>query len=136
MPDRVETAAKPLILVVDDEVDPRIFLFELLESEGYSVATCEGAFDAEAFIARQKPAVVITDVRMPNVDGLHLLSRIRVASPTTRVILYSAFADWGMFFDTLDRGGVDLIPKGASNAEILRVVRRAIAEIPPSKEGS
>ncbi len=120
-------AKKPLILVVDDEIDPRIFLFELLESEGFNVATCEGAFDAQEFIAREKPALVITDFRMPQVDGLQLLSKIRIASPQTRVILYSAFADWKMFFEALDRGGVDVIPKGASNAEILRVVKRALA---------
>ncbi|MBI2930338.1 MAG: response regulator [Planctomycetes bacterium] len=121
---------KPLILIVDDEADPRVFLYELLDSEGYRVATCENGFEALGFVSRNKPALVIADMRMPSIDGLELLSKVKYMAPGTRVIIYTAYGNWPMFLEVLEKGGADLIPKGASNAEILHVVRRVLEEVP------
>jgi DNA-binding NtrC family response regulator len=118
--------AKSFILVVDDEEDPRSALYELLASEGYRVATCENAFEALKTVARERPALVITDLRMPIIDGMELLSKIKYASPATRVIVYTAYGDLSKFMETLDRGGYDLVPKGASNTQILSVVRHCL----------
>lgn len=125
----METArqtAKSFILVVDDEEDPRSALYELLASEGYRVATCENAFEALKTVAKEKPDLVITDLRMPVIDGMELLSKIKYASPATRVILYTAYGGWDNFMEALDRGGFDLVPKGASNHQILSVVRHSL----------
>jgi DNA-binding NtrC family response regulator len=120
-----------LVLVVDDEDDPRLFLYSLLESDGYQVATCADGYEALDFVARQHPALAIADVRMPEMEGMELLCKIKHMSPATQVILYSAYGDWPMFLEALENGGADLIPKGASNDEILRVVRRVLAEVTP-----
>lgn len=122
---------KPLILIVDDELDPRLFLYSLLDSEGYDVATCDGPYDALWYVSHHKPNIVIADVRMPSIDGLELLSKIREMAPQTRVILYSAYSTPKLVLETLERGGVDLVSKGVSNEEILRVVRRALEEVTP-----
>ncbi len=121
-------ALQPFILVVDDEEDPRSALYELLASEGFRVATCENAFEALKTVAKEKPALVITDLRMPIIDGMELLSKIKYASPATRVIVYTAYGDWSRFMETLDRGGYDLLAKGASNAQILSVVRHCLED--------
>jgi two-component system response regulator GlrR len=118
---------KPLILVVDDESDPRVFLFDLLESEGYRVATCEDGFEAMKVVARMKPALVISDVRMPGMDGLELLDEIGRTSPATRVILLTAYGTSEMYKDALRRGGFTLLNKPCSNQDLLEAVRRARA---------
>jgi len=121
------TDEKPLILVVDDEGDPRVFLFELLESEGYRVATCPDGFEAMKMVARLRPALVISDVRMPGMDGLELLDEIRRTSPETRVILLTAYGTNEMFKEALRRGGSTLLNKPCSNRDLLEAVKRANA---------
>src|SRR5437667_10742755 len=121
---------KPLILVVDDEGDARTFLTSLLANEGYEVAACSNGHEALAAVEKLHPDLVVSDERMPEMEGTELLGRIRAMSPATRVVLYSAYADWPMFMETLDKGGADVIPKGASNREILRIVRGVLEEVP------
>lgn len=119
-------STKALVLVVDDEMDARIFLYSLLDSEGYHVATCASAFEALRTVIRRRPEVVIADVRMPEIEGVELLVKIRKVSPETRVILYSAYGDWPMYFETLEKGGDDLLLKPSTGEEILRTVRRVL----------
>lgn len=116
----------PLLLVVDDEDDARIFLSSLLLSEGYRVASFQDGLEALRYLARARPDLVITDVRMPGLDGLELLEKIREAAPGTPVLAWSAYADWRLLRDTLVRGGVELLSKPASNEAILRAVERLV----------
>jgi len=123
--------SRPAILVVDDEVDARSFLFSLLDSEGFPVTTCEGWNDALRYVAQHKPAVVVSDVRMPDMDGMELLSKIKHLSPGTLVILVSAYADDAMYWETLERGGENLLTKPFRNEELLRAVQEALKEVEP-----
>jgi len=111
-----------MILVVDDEDDARIFLSSILSSAGYRVATCTDGFEALRSLARIQPNLVITDARMPGLEGLELLSKIKFAAPRTPVILWSAYADWAMFDDAMERGGADVLAKPSSNDDLLRAV--------------
>lgn len=120
---------KPLILVVDDELDARLFLYSLLESDGYLVATSSNADEALKYVARNHPDLVLTDVRMPDVEGLELLSEIKRLSPQTRVVLLSAYADWPMYSEAVEKGGDDLLLKPSKNEEILRTVHRVLEEV-------
>jgi DNA-binding NtrC family response regulator len=63
---------------------------------------------------------------MPEMDGLELLQRIREISPSTRVVLTSACADWPVYEAVLQRGGVDLVPKPFNPMALLRAVERAL----------
>ncbi|MBI3098748.1 MAG: response regulator [Planctomycetes bacterium] len=119
---------KPLILVVDDELDARLFLFSLLESDGFLVATSSSADEALKYVARNHPDLVLSDVRMPDVEGLELLSEIKRLSPRTRVVLLSAYADWPMYSEAVEKGGDDLLLKPSKNEEILRTVHRVLEE--------
>lgn len=89
---RPGVAPAPLILVVDDE-DPLLGLFTLvLEEKGYSVVTARNGHDALALAEEVQPALIISDVMMPNMDGNGLCQRLR-DHPRTRhipVILMSA----------------------------------------------
>jgi len=120
---------KPFILVVDDESDALTFLFDLLHNEGYMVLAIPSALDALAAIAKRKPELGISDLRMPELDGLELLDRIKRDSPQTRVILLTAHGTRETGRDVLRRGGEAMLLKPSSNGEILRAVRKALGGV-------
>ncbi len=105
------------ILVVDDEWDSRDLLQTLLESEGYDVRVAADGQDAlKSFFAWQ-PSVVILDLRIPQVDGLQVLERIRQTSETP-VIIYSASGQEEEKVRGLRRGADDYLVKPASLREL------------------
>jgi len=81
---------KPLILVVDDESDSLAFLFDLLHNEGYRVLPASSPLDALELVVKRKPGLIISDLRMPDLDGMELLDRVKAISPRSRVILLTA----------------------------------------------
>jgi CheY-like chemotaxis protein len=124
---------KPLIVVVDDESDSLAFLFDLLHNEGYMVLPTPSALDALAAVAKRKPELVISDLRMPDLDGLELLDRIKRDSPRTRVILLTAYGTRETGQDVLRRGGEAMLLKPSSNGDILRAVRKALDGVFPNR---
>ncbi|MDR3042719.1 MAG: response regulator [Desulfovibrio sp.] len=80
------------ILVVDDEKHIRMLYQEELESEGYTVAVSDGREPILDVVAREKPLVVVLDIKLgPDLSGLDLLQEIRRGEPTLPVILSTAY---------------------------------------------
>ena len=96
---------KPLILVVDDESDSLAYLFDLLHNEGYRVMPTSSPLDALDMVTKRKPRLIISDLRMPDLDGMELLDRVKEMSPRSRVILLTAYGDRTMRQDVIRRGG-------------------------------
>jgi DNA-binding NtrC family response regulator len=84
---KVEFMQKARVLIVDDEQAARVGLSEILTAWGYQTQTASDGFEALDKSDEFSPAVVITDVLMPRLDGFGLLSRLRDKSPDTAVIL-------------------------------------------------
>ena len=82
---------KGRILVVDDEVNARTALAELLRDEGYEVETAADAFKALGKYAESTPHVVLTDLKMPGMDGIELVKRIRAMPDPAAVVVMTAF---------------------------------------------
>src|SRR3972149_533785 len=87
--------AKARILVVDDEKSMRDLLSITLEKEGYDVLTAAGGEPAIEALHRESVDAVITDLRMPKVDGLQVLRVAKEISPDTAVIVITAGASTG-----------------------------------------
>ena len=117
---------KPRILVVDDDPDTLLFLFDFLSAEGYFVEGSSSATHALGDIQRRPPAVVLSDVRMPEMDGLDFLEKIRSISPKTKIVLLSAFGGEAMRDETIRKGGDGFLKKPIHGAELLRVLGRAV----------
>jgi len=113
-------AERPLVLLADDNADMREYLTRIL-SQHYRVETVTNGEAALKAIARQTPALLLSDVMMPRVDGMELLTRLR-ADPRTRslpVILLSARAGEQAKVDALGAGADDYIVKPFTTRELV-----------------
>src|SRR5690349_8066156 len=99
-------AAKPTILVVDDEKNIRRTLRMVLETEGYAVAEAESAEDALKLLEVEPVDVGVFDVRLPGLDGLTLLSKARELWRDLPVIVISGHADTPDVVEAMKRGAV------------------------------
>lgn len=85
--------SKRTAVVVDDDVDTQEFLSTVLESNGFNVISVNDGFDALLVIERHNPDVVLTDILMPNMNGLDLVSRIKAFRADLPIIVFSGYRD-------------------------------------------
>jgi DNA-binding NtrC family response regulator len=120
------TQAAIRVLVVDDDPGVRYTLREILSSEGLLVD--EAADGAEALLrleARPAP-LVVTDLRMPGMDGMELLRRLAARSPAPRVVVITAHGSERQAVEAMKAGAFDYFRKPFETEELLAVVRRAV----------
>jgi len=116
------------ILVVDDEAGMRDLLRILLEKEGYEVLTAGDGATGLALAMNRAPNLVISDIKMPGLDGVGLLAGLREHGFTTPVIMITAYADSESAIQAMKQGAFDYLTKPFKMDEIKLVIRRALAE--------
>jgi two-component system response regulator PilR (NtrC family) len=117
---------KARILVVDDEKSMRDLLSITLEKEGYDVLTAAGGEPAIEALHRESVDAVITDLRMPKVDGLQVLRVAKEISPDTAVIMITAVASTETAVEAMKLGAYDYITKPFKLDEVNLIVRNAL----------
>ncbi len=123
------TAAPPLdaarILVVDDELGPRESLRMLLKP-AYQIQTAESGRVALDQIPAYRPDIVILDIKMPELDGLEVLRRIKRIDPAIEVVMITAYASLETVKMALTHGAFEYLIKPFSRQDLEDVVRRAL----------
>ena len=114
------------ILVVDDEQSMTQFLGIVLRKEGYQVTVSSNGKDALEKVRGDSFDAVITDIRMPWMDGIQLLEGIKKVDPTLPVVIMTAYASQQSAIDAVNLGAYQYLIKNAKNDEIKLVVRNAI----------
>ena len=99
------------ILAVDDEASVLEVLSEYFGEQGYHVETANSGPEALARLGQARPDIVLLDVRMPGMDGLEVLKRLRSADPTLPVIMVTANEDVDLARETLKLGAFDYVSK-------------------------
>lgn len=99
------------ILVVDDESDVRDLLSKFLTRRGYDVATAGDGEAAIEAIREYRPDIVLLDIRLPKIDGLSVLQRLRDESDEVAIITMSGNADEDTARKSLELGAADFITK-------------------------
>ncbi len=118
---------KPVILVVDDEPNLRTVLAANLRLEDYHPITAVDGSDAIEVLQTEDVHVVISDIRMPNVDGMALLNHITDNYPLLPVIMITAHGTVDTAVEAMKLGAFDYITKPFDQEELQRVVRKAVA---------
>jgi DNA-binding NtrC family response regulator len=114
------------ILIVDDEVGIRELLSEILEDEGYRVATAENAGEARAYRQRQQPALVLLDIWMPDTDGVTLLREWASNGLLTMpVVMMSGHGTIETAVDATKIGAFDFLEKPIGLSKLLATIARA-----------
>ena len=114
------------ILVVEDEEGMREFLNILLAKEGYDVTTCECGAEAIEKFKEQNFHLVVTDIKMPGIDGIEVLTRIKEIEPTVPVIIMTGYASMETAIEAVNKGAYSYLRKQTSNDEIKQIVKKAI----------
>ena len=117
------------VLVVDDEGAVRAIVAAMLERNGYIAAVASGA--EEALLRLKEDAeydLVLSDVMMPEVDGLSLLDRVAVDHPGTPVVMFTAVHDIHVATNAFRRGAIDYLLKPFERQQLLHVVSRAVEQ--------
>jgi two-component system response regulator PilR (NtrC family) len=117
---------KGRILVVDDEESMREFMELLLTRDGFEVALHSGDATVLSFIDREVFDVVVCDMKMPQVTGLDVLARVKEVSPSTAVIMMTAYASAQDAVEAMKRGAYDYVLKPFKTDEIRLIVRNAL----------
>ena len=114
------------ILVVDDDEETVTLLREILSKEGYNVDTAADGKIALDKIGSRPPDLVISDIHMPDLDGMSLLAELRVRFQDVPVILMTAYGSLKTAVDGLRSGAFDYLSKPFIVDDIRLVVRRAL----------
>lgn len=121
--------SKSVIHVVDDDEDMRASLVELLEEGGYT-ARCYAR--AEELLARGEtiePGCIVSDVRMPGMDGLTLLRRLRAGGSTIPLMLITAHGDVSMAVAAMKAGAIDFLEKPFEADALLAALEAALHQV-------
>jgi DNA-binding NarL/FixJ family response regulator len=124
------------VAIADDHRVVRVGLEQLLATfdDVELVGSADGGEAAVAQVVEQKPDVLLLDLSMPDLDGIEVTRRLAVASPATRVVLFTSFSDRDQILQALDAGAIGYLLKDAEPEAIhdaLRAAARGEAPLAP-----
>ncbi|GMV17660.1 MAG: sigma-54-dependent Fis family transcriptional regulator [Polyangiaceae bacterium] len=118
--------SKGRILVVDDEPNARTALAEILKEEGYQVETAADGFKGLARAEEFSPDLVLSDLKMPGMDGVELLRKLRQHAAELPVVLMTAFGAVETAVSAMREGASDYLTKPLNTDELVLVIDRAL----------
>lgn len=117
------------IWVIDDDRAMRWVLEKTFKEEGFDVTSWEEAQSALEILATEQPDIIITDIRMPGIDGLSFLSKVKNSFPDLPVIIMTAHSDLESAVSSYQTGAFEYLPKPFDIDEALTLVNRALLHI-------
>jgi DNA-binding NtrC family response regulator len=118
----------PRLLVIDDDAVTRELLTEVLQDEGYAVESCESGKLALERAREESFDLAVTDVRMPEMDGIAVTQALKARQPDLQVIVMTAFGSVETAVEAIRHGAFDYVSKPMNLDEIKSTVRRALSE--------
>ncbi len=123
----MKMSERTTIMLIDDEEDIREVLGISLSDMGYNVITAGNGNDALTLLLKEKPPIVLTDIKMPDMDGIELLRKIKQENPDTEVIMITGHGDMDLAIRSLKFEATDFITKPI-NDEVLELALRKARE--------
>jgi two-component system response regulator HydG len=114
------------ILIVDDDPYFLRVLNRILSGENFQVRTDEGALEASRILQEDSFDLVISDLRLPDGDGLSLLQEIRAAGSDVPVVILTAYGEVDSYLEAMNAGATEYLNKPVKSDELLAVVRNCL----------
>jgi two-component system, NtrC family, nitrogen regulation response regulator GlnG len=124
------------VWLVDDDRGVRLVLGTALRNAGFTLTEFDNAEAAQRALDRHAPSLLITDVRLPHADGLHLLSAAKALHPQLPVIVMSAWTDVGSTAAAFRAGAFDYLPKPFDLEQAVASAQRALESVPTTSTAS
>jgi two-component system response regulator FixJ len=118
--------ARPVVDVIDDDQAMRDSLAFLLDVQGFSTRVHESAVAFLAVAARERPDCIVTDVRMPDLNGLELVKKLKGDGIDSPVIVITGHGDVALAVEAMKAGVVDFIEKPFSDDVLIGAIRSAL----------
>ncbi len=113
------------ILVIDDE-KPTLMMFRLtLAAYGFEVLTAENGQEGLEVFSRERPRIVLTDIKMPGMSGIEVLKQVKAIDPATEVIVITGHGDMDLAIQALNLDATDFINKPIQRHLLEQAIRRA-----------
>jgi DNA-binding NtrC family response regulator len=122
-------ATDPKILIVDDDTEMASVLCDVLRDAGYSALSANCGADALAIVDRDEPDLVVSDLRMSQMNGHQLQTELKRRLPNLPVIIITAFGSIANAVESMKLGAFDYLTKPFGNDEFLLVVARALENL-------
>jgi two-component system response regulator HydG len=114
------------ILIVDDDPYFLRVLSRILTGENFQVKTAEGAVEAAQILQEDSFDLVISDLRLPDGDGLSILQEIRKAGSEIPVVILTAYGEVDSYLEAMNAGATEYLNKPVKSEELLAVVRSCL----------
>ena len=118
----------PNILIIEDDAAFCQMLDRFLSKRGYNVQTSFNAPEAKSKFKEMNFDLVLTDLRLPDYDGIRLLGDIKAVNPNTQVILMTGYAEVGTAVDAMKKGAFDYIAKPFTPDDIIQLIEKALVK--------
>ncbi|WP_342433609.1 response regulator [Neobacillus sp. FSL H8-0543] len=119
---------KDKILIVDDQFGIRILLNEVFQKEGYQTFLAANGVQALDILNKHNPDLVLLDMKIPGMDGIEILKRMKVIEPDIRVIIMTAYGELDMIQEAKNLGAITHFAKPFDIDDIRAAVRKHIPQ--------
>ena len=116
------------ILVVDDEENARIALTKLLANEGFDVDRVANGFEALNYLRQQEVDLIITDINMPEMNGITFLKELNKSFPKSNVIMVTAYGGVESYIEAMNLGAFEYINKPVKIEELKSILKKIFKE--------
>lgn len=110
------------ILVVDDEENARIALSKILTREGYDVASACNGYEALNYLREKEVELIITDINMPEMNGMAFLRELNHSHPASNVIMITAYGEVESYIEAMSLGAFEYINKPVKFEELNKII--------------
>lgn len=115
------------LLIVDDQYGIRILLNEVFQREGYTTFQAANGVQALEVVQKHKPDLVLLDMKIPGMDGIEILKRIKEINQQIKVIIMTAYGELDMIQETKDLGAIMHFAKPFDIDELREAVKKYIS---------
>ena len=116
------------ILVVDDEENARIALSRLLTKEGFAVDSVSNGFEALSYLRQQEVNLIITDINMPEMNGITFLKELNKSFPDSNVIMITAYGGVESYIESMSLGAFEYMNKPVKVGELKSILKKIFKE--------